>query len=80
MTLTTFTIDARPGSAAIPVDGKPVEALSAVLQLGGPDTVLVPTIHQATSWTCERTRAGARVVSRPPPAATSARPTPAASP
>ena len=51
MSLTAFTIDARPGHAALTVGGEPVEALSAVLQLGGPDTVPVLTIHHATEGT-----------------------------
>lgn len=51
MSLTAFTIDARPGHAAVTVGGQPVEALSAVLQLGGPDTVPVLTIHHAGEGT-----------------------------
>ena len=51
MSLTAFTIDARPGGAALTVGGQQVEALSAVLQLGGPDTVPVLTIHHAGEGT-----------------------------
>ena len=51
MSLTAFTIDARPGHAAVTVAGQPVEALSAVLQLAGPDTVPVLTVHHAGEGT-----------------------------
>jgi len=51
MSLTAFTIDAHPGSAALTVGGQPVEVLSAVLQLGGRETVPVLTIHHAGDGT-----------------------------
>ena len=51
MSLTAFAIDARPGRTALTVAGQPVEVVSAVLQLGGPDTVPVLTIHHAGEGT-----------------------------